>query len=109
VLLFLAAIFIAIAGLIASNAEIFDEVKIYLESSENKDGLPMPVNFFIVSFGFFLALIAWFVALCGCCSSMKKHKACLVTLGCCSFLIMLLFWAFGAVFIVQGTYGDDYI
>ena len=34
VLLFIASIFIALTGLIASNAKIFDEVKIYLESSE---------------------------------------------------------------------------
>lgn len=69
----------------------------------------MPVNFFIVSLGFVLALIAWFVALCGCCSSIKKYKYCLVTLGIFSWLIMILFWALGAVFIVQGTYGGDYV
>ena len=109
VVLFVFSIFIAITGLIASNAKIFDEVKIYLDSSDGMEGLPMPVNFFIVSLGFLFALFAWFVALCGCCSSIKKNRNLLIVQGICSLAIMFLFWIFGAVFIVQGTYGNEYV
>lgn len=69
----------------------------------------MPVNFFVVSLGLIFAIIAWFISLCGCCSSLKKYRCCLISLWFFSLLVMILFFVFGAIFIILGTYGDDYV
>jgi len=98
-----------IAGLMASNAKILEKIQVHLESTEDENGLPMPISFFVISLGGVFALIAWFVALCGCCSSMKKHRCCLISLAFFTVLVVALFFVFGALFIILGTYGDDYV